>query len=206
MSRKSYAKALDEALRPLGFDRHGDDWIRIRGDMWECVNRYSSWLGGVTVTLFMKDVETEKIFLEIFRPHGAIQMPAISMPIGTLIDGYARKWRDEPEGPANLVATVVRYGLPWFNQVRTLPEQAENWYARATALTSRGYHGPSLVGLALTLFRMGELREACEVLRKPVPRTAIPGSVEKVSRVREWLGCEAVPPVADMPASPRKLS
>ena len=85
MTRKSYTKALDESLRPFGFKKSGDNWIRIRDDMWG---------------------------------------------------------------------------------------------------------GPTLVKLALTLYRMGALAEACEVLRKPVPKTAIPANVEAVERVRVWLGCD----------------
>jgi hypothetical protein len=138
----------------------------------------------------MKDLETEKLFLEVFGSEGAIQMPPTQTRIGTLIDGYDRWWKkDEPNGPANMAEAVVKYGLPWFDRVRSLDEQAANWYARETALTSRGYFGPGLVGLALTLWRMGEFREACEVLRKPVPKTAIPASVASVARLREWLGC-----------------
>lgn len=191
MARKSYAKALDEALRPRGFQRTGDNWIRVRGDMWECVNRQASWLGGVTVNLFMKDLETEKLFLEIFGPEGAIQMPApVDARIGTLIDRYDRWWtKDEIDGPSRMAEAVVAYGLPWFDQAHTLEEQAENWFARRSALSVRGYFGPGLIGLALTLYRMGERDEACEVLRKPVPRTAIPASVRDVARVREWMGC-----------------
>ena len=194
MTRRSYAKTLDEALRPFGFKKNGDDWIRVRGDMWECVNRQSSWLGGVTVNLAIKDLETEKLFLEALRPLGMTQMRPITTRIGTLIDGYGRWWtKDEPDGPTHMADAVVKYGLPWFDRVRTLQEQAENWFGRRTALTGRGYHGPSLIGLALTLYRMGELREACEVLRRPVPKTAIQEAVRDVARVREWLGCDAVP-------------
>lgn len=190
---RSYAKALDEALHPFGFERKGDDWIRVRGDMWECVNRQSSWLGGVTVNLEMKDLETERLFLEVFGPQGAIQMPPTTTRIGALIDGYDRWWKsDEPDGPNQMAQAVVKHGLPWFDRVGTLEEQGDNWFGRKTALTARSYHGPSLIGLALTLYRMGELQEACEVLRKPVPKTAIQASVEKVARLREWLGCGAV--------------
>ncbi len=67
---RSYAKALDKVLVPRGFARSGDDWVRVRGDMWECLNRQSSWLGGVTVNLYMKDLVTESLFLEIFAPDG----------------------------------------------------------------------------------------------------------------------------------------
>lgn len=192
MSRKSFPKALDDALRPLGFHREGHEWIRVRGDMWECVRRDSSWLGGVTVNLAMKDLETEKLYLEIFAPQGAIRMPAIRADIGGLVDGYARWWKTgEPDAPADMAATLLKYGLPWFDKVRSLEDQAAKWYGRETALTRRGYHSPSMIGLALTLYRLGELGEACRVLRKPVPKTAIPTNVENVARVRDWLGCDA---------------
>jgi hypothetical protein len=158
--------------------------------MWECVNRQSNSLGGVMVNFDMKDLETEKLFLSIFAASGAIQLPTIGARIGELIDGYDRWWKkDEPTGPAEMAQAVVDRGLPWFDRVRSLEEQAANWYGRAGALTSPGYHSPSLVGLALTLYRMGELEEACRVLNKPVPRTAIPSSVEKVALVRDWLRC-----------------
>lgn len=184
----SYAKALDDTLRPLGFERRGDDWVRLRGDMWECVNRQVSKLYGVTVNLLMKDLATEKLFLEIFRDEGAILMPPLDVRIGELIDGRDRWWTSrDPNGPKELVEAVVTHGLPWFDMVRILEEQAEHWFARKTALTSRGYHGPSLIGLALTLYRMGELQEAREVVRKPVPTTAIAASVRSVAKVRKWL-------------------
>lgn len=190
--RRTYASALDQALAPMGFKRSGDDWVRVRGDMWEGVNRQSSRLGGVTVNFLMKDIETEKLFLSIFGPEGAVQMPPIATRIGALIDGYDRWWkREEVNGPIEMVEAVIRYGLPWFDQVRTLEQQAENWFGRRTALSERGYHGLSLVGLALTLHRMGETAEACDVLRKPVPKTAIPANVQRVARVRQWLGCDA---------------
>lgn len=189
---RSYAKALDDVLAPLGFQRAGDDWVRVRGDMWECVNRQSSSsLGGVTVNLLMKDLETERLFLEIFGPEGAVQMPPIDIRLGALIDGYDRWWRrDEPNGPQEMVLALVTRGLPWFDRVRTLEQQADSWFARKTALSARGYHSRSLVGLALTLHRMGEMEEACQVLRKPVPKTAIQSGVRDVARVREWLGCD----------------
>src|SRR5678815_4880472 len=99
---RSYAATLEQVLRPLGFERSGDDWVRVRGDIWECVNRQSSWMG-VTVNLYVKDLETEKLFLEIFAREGAIQMPSKSERIGALIDGYDRWWKsDEPDGPREL--------------------------------------------------------------------------------------------------------
>ncbi len=187
---RSYSKALNDLLAPLGFERSGDDWTRVRGDMWECVNRQASWMG-VRVNFLMKDLETEKLFLAIFASEGAVRMPPVSMTIGQLIDGYDRWWTSgQPNGPDDMAEAVLRYGLPWFDKVRTPEQQAEHWYGRKTILSVRGYHGPSYVGLALSLHRMGETAEACEALRKPVPKTAIPSSVRRVAKTREWLGCD----------------
>lgn len=180
---------MDRALKPLGFSRSGLDWIRIRGDLEETVNIQPSWLGGRTVNLLIKDLETERLYVEVFE--GASMMQAIQIRIGTLVNNLDRWWRDEPEGPEDMAEQTVRYGLPWFDKVRTLEEQAANWYGRFS--DRRGYYGPSIVGLALTLYRMGELAEACAVVNRPVPRTAIQESVRKVARVREWLGCDQLP-------------
>lgn len=188
---RSYANSLDQTLVPVGFKRSGDDWVRIRGDMCECVNRQASQRGGVTVNLLIKDLETEKLFLSIFGAEGAVLMPPITTRLGALVDGRDRWWkRDQAGGPSEMVELLLQYGLPWFDQVRTLEEQAEHWYARRTALSARGYPGLSLVGLALTLHRMGETTEACEVLRKPVPKTAIAVNIAWVAKAREWLGCD----------------
>lgn len=188
---RSYAKSLDQTLVPLGFKRSGDDWVRVRGDMWECVNRQSSQWAGVTVNLLVKDIETEKLFLTIFGSEGAVVMPPITTRIGELMGGPDRWWRSsEAGGPDEMMKLLLQYGLPWFDEVRTLEEQAEHWYARKTALSSRGYHGLSLVGLALTLYRMGEIEEACKVLHKPIPRTAIKVNVAWVAKTRAWLGCD----------------
>ena len=187
MTRRSYIKALNEILSPLGFERRGDDWIRVRGNIWECVNRQASVYGGVTVNLSAKDLETEKLFLCIFEEDGAIQMPPVDQRIGALMDGYDRWWKtEEVDGPSDMAETVLKYGLPWFDGTRTLEQQIEHWYGGRT-VSDRGYHARSMIGLALTLYRMGEADEAGQVVRKQAPRTAIPSAVECVGKVREWL-------------------
>jgi hypothetical protein len=192
---RSFVKALGDLLTPLGFERSGgDDWTRVRGDMWECVNRQASWMG-VTVNLLMKDLETEKLFLAVFGAGGAVQMPPVSRRVGELIDGYDRWWKsDEPDAPKEMAEAVLQYGLPWFDRVRTLEQQAEHWYGRKTILSARGYHGMTYANLALTLYRMGETAEACETLRKPVPKMAIPSGVKMAATMREWLGCDGIKP------------
>jgi hypothetical protein len=145
----------------------------------------------VTVNLWAKDLETERLFLEIFGPEGATQMPPAETRIGALIDGRDRWWKaDEPDGPGDLARSVLKYGLPWFERVQTLEDQAELWFFRSTALTAPGYLGPSAVGLALTLYRLGRTAEACEILARPVTKTANPTVVHNVRRLREWLRCD----------------
>jgi hypothetical protein len=67
MTRLSYTKVLDRLLQPLGFVREvKKNWVRTRGDFWDCVNLQKSWIdGSVTVNLYAKDLETEKILKSI---------------------------------------------------------------------------------------------------------------------------------------------
>jgi hypothetical protein len=191
----TYAKAIDQALRPHGFIKSGNNWTRVRGDMWECVNRQSSWLGGVTVNLEMKDLETERIYVAVFGSEVSLGLPPISQRIGHLIGNADRWWsKDEVDGPADLADAVVKFGLPWFDRVRTLQEQAENWYGRSLPRTGRRFHAFSMIVLALTLYRMGEIEEACGVLRTPVPKIAGASVERRFAKVREWIGCDQAAP------------
>lgn len=184
MRPPSYAKALDRALAPLGFQRNAMDWIRVRGDLWERVTLYASWLGGVTVELSMKDLETEKLFLAALPEQGS--MPFEIVRIGELIDNYDRWWGKDDDRD-DLVEKVLTYGLPWFDRVRTLEEQALCWYRRDRP---DAWHVWLIIQLALTLHRMGETEEACAVLRRQPPKLALPVHIEEVGRVRRWMGCE----------------
>jgi hypothetical protein len=85
-----------------------------------------------------------------------------------------------------MAALTILYALPWFDEFRTLEAQAAGWYGRGIE-NSRGYYAPGLIGLALTLYRMGEIDEALTVLAKPVPKLAIASWVAKVARVRDWM-------------------
>lgn len=182
MSRSSYSKALDRLLRPLGFQREGSDWIRVRGELWECVNLQISWVAGVTANIEMKDLETEKILRSI-PCEKPIFMAPISMRIGHLIDGYDRWWKNAPHGPAELVAAVETYGLPWLDKVRTPEDQATRWYGRETKRPWRG----NMTVLPITLYRMGELAEALALFDAPVPKTANPVFVAQAKCVQLWL-------------------
>lgn len=189
MSR-SYSKALDDALRPLGFERDTDDWVRIRGDIREEVNRQSGQFG-VTLNLRATDTATDMLLADIFQPERVIWVLRQYQRIGHVVDRRDRWWRSEqPGGPKDMIDALTTYGLPWFDKTRTLEQQAEDWYARSTYHNVRAYNAITLMGLALTLYRMGEIEEACEVLRKPVPKTANPLWVARVAKVRAGLGCE----------------
>jgi hypothetical protein len=194
VSRPSYAKALDKLLQPLGFQREGNDWIRVQGDMWECVNLQISWVAGVTANVEMKDLETEKI-LQAIPCEPPIFMSPVSMRIGHLIDGYDRWWHNAPDGPAELAEAVKIYGLPWFDKVRTLEDQAARWYGRGSA---KPWRGASMTKLPVTLYRMGELAEALALFEAPEPKTANPFFVAQARCVQQWLEQKARG--ADLPA------
>ncbi|THD82575.1 MAG: DUF4304 domain-containing protein [Phenylobacterium sp.] len=189
VSRPSYAKALDKLLRPLGFRREGYDWIRIRGDMWECVNLQISWVAGVTANVAMKDLETEKL-LQAIPCETPIFMRPMTVRIGHLINNRDRWWRNAPNGPTELTEAVATYGLPWFDKVRTPEEQAARWYGRH-ALDQ--WRNPRLPDLAATLYRLGEIEEALALFDEPTPRTAIPSLVAAGRCVQRWLASKAAP-------------
>lgn len=182
MSRPSYAKALDRFLQPLGFQREDNDWVRIRGDMWECVNLQISWVAGVTANIEMKDLETEKI-LQSIPCEKPIFMAPVIVRIGDLINGNDRWWKNAPNGPTELIEAVEAHGLPWFDKVRTPEDQAARWYGRGT---QRPWLGNMTV-LPITLYRIGELAEALALFEAPVPKTANPVFVARAKCVQLWL-------------------
>ena len=193
MSRPSYANALDRLLQPLGFRREGNDWTRIRGDMWECIDLQTSAIAGVTANVAAKDLATERILRGIpcTKP---LFMPPVEVRIGQLIDGYDKWWRKDPNGPAELVEAVQVYGLTWFDKVRTLEDQAARWYGRGG---DRPWRSPSMIRLAVTLYRMGEISEARALFETPAPRTVNPYLLAEARCVERWLeqkAGEADPP------------
>jgi hypothetical protein len=200
VSRSSYAKALTKLLQPLGFQRDRSDWVRVRGDIWECVNLQISWVAGVTANVQMKDLETEKL-LQSIPCDPPIFLPPVSMRIGQLIDRHDRWWKNDPNGPIELTEAINTYGLPWFDTVRTTGDQAARWYGRASASLWRSSEHPlgrvspwrssSIVPLAVTLYRMGEVAEAQALFDAPVPKTASPSLVAKGRCVERWLNGQA---------------
>jgi hypothetical protein len=177
-------KAIDRVLAPIGFARGGREWVRIRGDMEERVDLQKSGVdGGVTVNVWAKDLQTERI-LESIPCHKVLGIRQVGIRIGTLIDGYDRWWRNDPDGPADLADAVRLHAVPWFDRVRTLEEQASNWYGRGTR---QPWRKSNLAALAVTLFRLGSIDEALALFDAPVPKTAIPALVAEGKCVQRWL-------------------
>lgn len=183
MSRSSYAKALDKLLTPHGFRREGSEWIRTRGDMWECVDLQVSSVAGVTSNVAKKDLQTERILQNISceKPFAPGQ---IVVRLGHLIDGYDRWWKNSSDGPAEMSAAVESYGLPWFDRVNTLEEQLAHWYGGGVAKPWRSSHP---LERAVTLYRLGRPEEALALFDAPVPKTANPYTVTTGRCVQRWL-------------------
>ena len=185
MTRLSYTKALDRALEPLGFARDGKtDWKRVRGEIEDWVNLQKSWIdGGVTVNLFAKNLETERILRSI-PCDKRLGIISFGQRIGDLIDGRDRWWKNDPNGPSEVAEAVQVYGIPWFERVQSLEDEASLWYWRGT---TGSWKKPNLSALVVTLFRLGALEEALGLFEEPVPRTAMPRMVAEGRCVQRWL-------------------
>jgi hypothetical protein len=184
-----YAKALHALLKPLGFARKGNEWTRIRDDIWERVDIYGSWLGGLTVEVSAKDLRTAEI-LEAIPCAEELWLSPITLRVGTLIDGRSHWWTDEPAGPAEMAEEVRVYGLPWFDRVRSVEDQAAKWYGRYS--TEGPWRNPRLPDLAVTLYRLGELDEALALFTAPERKTGIASYVAKCRCVERWLKDQAL--------------
>jgi len=185
MTGRSYTAALDRLLQPLRFNREGKSWIRVRGSIWDCVDLQKSWVdGSVTVNLYGKDLETEKL-LQTIGCDSPLGIVLLGQRIGLLIDGHDRWWKNDPSGPAELAEAVRVHGISWFERVQSLEDQATLWYSRAA--TAQPWRKPNLAALAVTLYRLGELDEALALFEAPIPRTAIPTLVADGRCVERWL-------------------
>jgi hypothetical protein len=187
MRRKSYVSALDEVLNPLGFQRVGRVWSRHVGTVLEQIDLQVSSIAGTTANLWTKDLATEALLEEAIpwkRPIGIIQE---GVRIGELMEGdLDRWWKNDPNGPAELAEALKTHVPPLFESRRSLEDQArlfgraeQRWKPSSTA---------NRIYLALTLYRMGELQEACAALQNP-PRTAPASWLAQAESVRTWLGC-----------------
>lgn len=184
MSRRTYSGALDRLLKPLGFSRDKRNWTRVRGDIWDCVNLQKSWSdGAVTVNLYGKDLETERILKSIPCECG-LGIVLLGQRIGSLIDGHDRWWKNNPDGPGELAEAVRLHALPWFDRIQSLEDQADLWYGRAAV---DPWRTPNIAAKAITLHRLGETDKVLAMFQEPLPRTAREGLVTSGRCVERWL-------------------
>jgi hypothetical protein len=191
-----YAKALHALLKPLGFARKGNDWTRVRGDIWECVDIQGSWLGGVTVNVSAKDIKTAELLAGI-PCEKELWLRSITTRVGTLIDGYDRWWKDDPNGPEEMAEAVKVYGLPWFDRVRSVEDQAARWYGRHSGQSP--WRNPRLPELAVSLYRLGQVEEALKLFEAPERKTTSPLLMTESRCVERWLKAQALEPGGPTP-------
>jgi hypothetical protein len=186
MTRLSYTRALDNLLFPLGFTREKSFWSRVTGEILEQFDLQKDWVdGAVTVNLWVKNIETERIVKTIPCKHtmGVLQS---GKRLGRIIDGPEggnRWWKNDPGGPVEVARLVRDHGLPWFSKVTTLEDQARHWYSGARGTWKNG----NLAALVVTLCRLGKLDEALALFDEPIPRTAFPVTIESARCVQRWL-------------------
>ena len=185
MKPRSYSRALDEVLVPMGFERNGKHWSRICGDMLEEVEHQVSQFAGSTANLWTKDLATEELFREAVPWKRPLFMLQTAQRIGYLVSGRDRWWRGDPNGPAELAEAIRVHAPPYFESLRSLEAQATRF-----GRSMEKWGGPaSRMYLALTLYRMGEREEACRALRNP-PKRLTPNWLAEIESVRQWLGCD----------------
>ncbi len=186
MTRKSYLAALDEVLKPMGFTRHGKEWSRRIGTVVEQVGLQVSSIAGTTANLWSYDAETDDLLKKAVAWNPQVSMALTSWRIGTVMNGYDRWWKNDPNGPAELAEAIRLHAQPFFEGRRSLEDQAR-LFGRAEPRWTSGGTG-SRINLALTLYRMGEVEEACAALATP-PKTAPASALAVAESVRKWLGC-----------------
>jgi hypothetical protein len=186
MRRQSYVSALDEVLKPLGFQRVGRRWSRVVGDVLEEVDLQVSSVAGTTANLWSKDLVTEDLLRQAIpwkRPMGIIQE---GQRVGEVMCGRDIWWKNDPNGPAELAEAIRVHAPSYFEAQRDLEDQANQFGRRAPkwGLT------PNRIYLALTLYRMGEVEEAFRALSH-APRSVGGTWKAQLDSVRAWLGCSA---------------
>lgn len=183
MSRKTYPAALAKALAPLGFAREGMTLSRRHGDLLEQVNIQVSQIAGVTANLWTRNLATEDLHRQVFSGRPPAYTQIFLTRIGTIIDGYDRWWRRDPNGPAELAEAVRVHAPPYFESHRSLESQA-HWFGRLEPKWRNSY---SRIYLALTLYRMGALDEARAALKNPAKALA-PSAQAEIDVLLRWLG------------------
>lgn len=184
MTRKSYAAAIDEVLEPIGFTRQGKEWIRKIGTVIEHVGLQTSSIAGITANLWSYDTATNDLLKAAlpWKPDAGMVLSA--RRIGQLMNGYDRWWKNDPNGPVELAEAIRAHAPPFFETRRSLEDQAR-CFGRAEPQWKSG-GTPSRIYLALTLYRMGEMAEACAALQNP-PKTAPASGLKEAESVLKWI-------------------
>lgn len=141
---------------------------------------------GTTANLWSYDAATNDLLKEAIPWKPDVGMVLSARRIGTLINGYDRWWKNDPNGPAELAEALGVHAPPFFEARRSLEAQAMA-FGRSADKWRKGETN-SRIYLALTLYRMGEPEEACQVLRDP-PKMTRPSWLAQIESVRKWLGC-----------------
>ena len=186
MTRKSYVAAADNVLKPMGFTREGKEWSRRVGTMFEHVDLQVSSIAGTTANLWSYDTATSELLKKAIPWKTDVGMVLSAWRIGDLMNGRDRWWKNDPNGPAELAGALKTHVPPFFEARRSLEDQAR-FFGRAEPRWKPGSTADRIY-LALTLYRMGELEEACAALQNP-PRTAPASWLAQAESVRTWLGC-----------------
>lgn len=184
MSSNSYIGALDGVLQPAGFTRNGRNWIRIGDGFEDCVNLQVSSRAGTTANISSKDLTTDAIWNEAVPPGTPGLYYHTTVRIGQLMDRTDHWWRRDPNGPGELSQAIVTYALPFLESRRSLEVQAVAFGRGET----KWFNSRLRIGLAITLYRMGEHEEACAALANP-PKRLPPSWLEEIEAVRLRLGC-----------------
>ena len=190
MSRLSFQTALDRLLVPVGFERHGRDWIRRSGGFEDVVNLQVSQNLGSTANIYFKDLTSAAILDEAMRGLKLTWMAyPVNLRIGALVDPHFREWwRADTGGPTAMSEAVRAYALPFFESMRSLETQALR-YGRAYIGRRRFRLSTVEFYLAITLYRMGEAAEACGALATP-PKHSDALTNQHIEAVRRRLGCK----------------
>jgi hypothetical protein len=188
MTRQTYAGAVDGVLKPMGFTRKGKEWSRQLGIVVEYVDLQVSSIAGTTANLWSYDTATSDLLKKAIPWKPEVGMVLSAWRIGELMTGHDHWWKNDPNGPTELAQALRVHAPPFFEARRSLEAQAMG-FGRAADKWRKGDTNRRIY-LALTLYRMGEFDEACQVLRDP-PKTTPASWLAEIDSVRKWLGCPA---------------
>ena len=196
MARLTYVKAISEALEPLGFEYkvpkfRDKEWFRLRDGFEGCVLLQINSIADTTGNLSTRDMTTVAILERAAPQDDPGWGYAEFVRLGALVDCHDRWWRDDPNGPAEMVALIKSHGLAYFESLRTLEAQAKQFGLGSHRPWG---HVPRLLRLAVTLWRMERGDEACALLTNP-PNGPIskplPNWLARTDALRAWLECES---------------